>query len=39
LTAEGERRLMRAFDALREDRAALAEAFREVDARFRAATR
>lgn len=39
LTAEGERRLMRAFDALREDRAALAEAFREVDTRFKAATR
>lgn len=39
LTAEGESRLLRAFEALREDRAALAEAFREVDARFRAATR
>jgi DNA-binding MarR family transcriptional regulator len=39
LTAEGERRLMRAFDALREDRAALAEAFREVDVRFRSASR
>ncbi len=39
LTAEGERRLMRAFAALREDRTALAEAFREVDARFQVATR
>ena len=39
LTTEGERRLLQAFDALHEDRAALAEAFREVDARFRAATR
>lgn len=39
LTVEGERRLMDAFDALRDDRAALAEAFREVDARFRVASR
>jgi DNA-binding MarR family transcriptional regulator len=38
LTAEGERRLMRAFDALREDRAAVAEAFGELGARFHAAT-
>lgn len=38
LTVEGEQRLMLAFDALREDRAALAEAFREVDARFRVAS-
>jgi len=36
LTAEGERRLLRAFSALRQDREALAEAFREVDRRFRA---
>jgi DNA-binding MarR family transcriptional regulator len=39
LTAEGEERLIRAVNGLREDRAALAESFREVDARFRAATR
>jgi DNA-binding MarR family transcriptional regulator len=39
LTAEGESRLLRAFDALHEDRAALAKAFRDVDARFRAASR
>ncbi|MGH2935176.1 MAG: MarR family winged helix-turn-helix transcriptional regulator [Gaiellaceae bacterium] len=38
LTAEGKRRLLRAFDALADDRAALAQAFREVDRRFRAAT-
>lgn len=38
LTPEGERRLMRAFEALRDDRAALAEAFGEVDAHFRVAT-
>lgn len=37
LTPEGERRLLLAFTALREDRAALAAAFREVDRRFRAA--
>ena len=36
LTAEGERRLMHAFRALRKDRAALAETFRQVNARFRA---
>jgi DNA-binding MarR family transcriptional regulator len=39
LTPEGERRLMQAFFALREDRAALAQSFREVDVRFRAASR
>lgn len=39
LTAEGERRLMRAFAALREDRKALAATFREVDRSFRAASR
>ena len=39
LTAEGERRLLHAFDALRKDRAVLVEAFREIDASFRAATR
>jgi DNA-binding MarR family transcriptional regulator len=39
LTAEGERRLMRAFAALREDRHALAAAFRDVDRSFRAASR
>jgi DNA-binding MarR family transcriptional regulator len=39
LTPAGEKRLMRAFDALREDRVALAESFREVGARFRAAAR
>jgi DNA-binding MarR family transcriptional regulator len=38
LTAEGERRLLRAFAALREDRAAVAEAFGELGARFHAAT-
>ena len=38
LTPEGERRLMSAFEALRDDRAALAEAFSEVDAHFRVAT-
>lgn len=38
LTAEGERRLMLAFEALRDDRAALAEAFGEMDAHFRVAT-
>jgi DNA-binding MarR family transcriptional regulator len=37
LTAEGERRLMRAFDALRDDRVAVAEAFGELGVRFRAA--
>ena len=37
LTGDGERRLQRAFAALREDREALAKAFREVDRRFRAA--
>ena len=39
LTAEGARRLMRAFAALRKDREALAAAFREVDRSFRAASR
>lgn len=39
LTAEGERRLMRAFAALRDDREALAAAFREVGRSFRAASR
>jgi DNA-binding MarR family transcriptional regulator len=39
LTPEGERKLMLAFDALRDDRTALAKAFREVDASFRVATR
>jgi DNA-binding MarR family transcriptional regulator len=38
-TPEGERRLMVAFDALRDDRAALADTFREAGTRFRAATR
>jgi DNA-binding MarR family transcriptional regulator len=38
LTVEGERRLMQALDGLGEYRAALAEAFRELDARFRATT-
>ena len=39
LTKEGERRLLRAFSALREDREALAAAFRELDRSFRAASR
>lgn len=39
LTREGERRLMRAFTALRDDRLALASAFRDVDRSFRAASR
>ena len=39
LTREGERRLMRAFAALRDDRDALAAAFRDVDRSFRAASR
>jgi len=38
LTAEGERRLMRAFSSLREEREALRHSFRQVDRRFRAAT-
>jgi DNA-binding MarR family transcriptional regulator len=38
LTADGERRLLQAFRALREDRASLTEAFRAVNARFRAAS-
>ena len=38
LTAEGERRLLRVFTALREDRAALVAAFRSLDRRFRAAS-
>jgi DNA-binding MarR family transcriptional regulator len=36
LTGKGERRLLHAFDALRQDRAALGTALREVNARFRA---
>jgi DNA-binding MarR family transcriptional regulator len=36
LTTEGEKRLMRAFSALRDDREALADAFAELDSRFRA---
>jgi DNA-binding MarR family transcriptional regulator len=36
LTTEGERRLMIAFDALRNDRQALAAAFGELDQRFQA---
>jgi DNA-binding MarR family transcriptional regulator len=36
LTAEGERRLMDAFTALRDDRDVLAASFEEVDAAFRA---
>lgn len=39
LTREGERRLRRAFAALREDRQALAASFRDVDRSFRAASR
>lgn len=35
LTAEGEARLIEAFEALRQDRAALAEVFAQLDARFR----
>jgi DNA-binding MarR family transcriptional regulator len=38
LTAEGERRLMRAFSNLREEREALTHSFRRVDRHFRAAT-
>ena len=38
LTPEGERRLLLAFAALRQDRAALAAAFQAVGRRFRAAT-
>jgi DNA-binding MarR family transcriptional regulator len=38
LTPEGERRLMEAFVALRDDRDALTAAFHEVDLSFRAAT-
>jgi DNA-binding MarR family transcriptional regulator len=37
LSPEGEVRLLRAFQALRDDRVALAEAFDRVDLRFRAA--
>jgi DNA-binding MarR family transcriptional regulator len=36
LTAKGDRRLMRAFTALHDDRKALRAAFRELDRRFRA---
>ena len=39
LTREGERRLIRVFAALRDDRDALNDAFRELDRRFRAASR
>ena len=39
LTREGERRLMQAFGALRDDRRALAAAFRDVDRSFHAASR
>ena len=38
LTADGERRLLLAFTALRDDRDALTAVFREVDRRFRAAS-
>ncbi len=38
LTAEGERRLMRAFAMLRTDRKALSAAFRELDRLFSAAS-
>jgi DNA-binding MarR family transcriptional regulator len=38
-TEDGEARMLRVFEALREDRAALAEVFRDVDERFRAASR
>jgi DNA-binding MarR family transcriptional regulator len=37
LTAEGEHRLLHAFRALRNDRAALTNAFRQMTARFEAA--
>lgn len=36
VTVEGERRLMLAFESLRDDRQALAAAFRALDQRFRA---
>ena len=39
LTAEGERRLLRVVAALRDDRKALRATFRELDQRFRAASR
>jgi DNA-binding MarR family transcriptional regulator len=39
LTKDGDERLLRVFDALRDDRAALTEVFRDVDERFQAATR
>ena len=39
LTPEGERRLLDAFAALRDDRESFREAFRELDRRFRAASR
>ncbi len=39
LTPEGERRLLRAFVELRDDRDALREAFGELNRRFRAASR
>ena len=39
LTGEGDRRVMRAWRALRRDRVALAKAFEQLDERFRADTR
>jgi DNA-binding MarR family transcriptional regulator len=38
LTRDGEQRLMRAFRALSDDRAAFAEAFQKLDASFQAST-
>ena len=38
LTAEGERRLLDVFQALRDDRLALGASFAELDQRFRATT-
>jgi DNA-binding MarR family transcriptional regulator len=37
LTADGERRLLSVFEALKEDRSAFADAFRLLERRFRAA--
>jgi DNA-binding MarR family transcriptional regulator len=39
LTAEGDARVRRVFDALRRDRVAFARAFEELDLHFRAAAR
>jgi DNA-binding MarR family transcriptional regulator len=39
VTPEGDARLLRTFEALREDRAALDRVFRDLDVRFRAASR